>query len=92
MSETDFIFDRVEEKDGYCDYWFRVTGETKDELTRKYMEQSMVEVSGVVFGMTDGQWGVKRIFPFNYDIITPDDKDLENLVRDIASKKAKAAR
>lgn len=85
MKETDFILDRVVSK--YGDYWFRVTGETKTELTNKYMEQSMAEVSEVVFSIQDGQFGVKRTFPFNYDVVAnPNDKELQSVLQNVAFK------
>lgn len=86
MKESDFIFDRIE-GGKYCDYWFRVIGETQMELTRKYMEQSMVDVTEVVFSIQDGQWGIKRLFPFNYDVIAPsDDKELYTILKNVAFK------
>lgn len=86
MKETDFIFDRIE-GGKYCDYWFKVTGDTKEELTDRYMEQSMVEVTEAVFSIQDGQWGIKRLFPFNYDVITPwDDKDVYEVLKNAAFK------
>ena len=89
MKEIDFVFDRVE-GGKYCDYWFRVTGETKTELTDKYMEQSMVEVTEVVFSIQDGQWGIKRLFPFNYDVITPsNDNELYTMLKNIVFKTLK---
>jgi len=86
MKESDFILDRI---DGgkYCDYWFRIIGETKKELTDRYMEQSMVEVNEAVFSIQDGQWGIKRLFPFNYDVITPsEDKELYTMLKNVAFK------
>ena len=86
MKETDFIFDRVE-GGKHCDCWFRVTGETKAELTDKYMEQSMVEVTEAVFSIQDGQWGIKRLFPFNYDVITPSEhEELYTILKNVAFK------
>ena len=79
----DFIFDRVE-GGKYCDYWFSVVGETQRELTEKYMEQSMVAVTGAVFSLQDGQWGIRRQFPFNYDVITPNDSGLYELIKQVA--------
>ena len=52
MKESDFILDRIE-GGKYCDYWFRVIGETKKELTDRYIEQSMVEVTEAVFSIQD---------------------------------------
>lgn len=87
MKADDFIFDRAE-GGKYCDYWFHVVGESKDELTKKYMEQSMIEVTSVVFGIQDGQFGIKRLFPFNYDIVeNPDDRELYNILKELAWSK-----
>lgn len=86
MKASEFVFDRVT-GGKYCDYWFRVTGETKKELTERYMEQSMVEVSEVVFSIQDGQFGVKRVFPFNYDVVSnPEDKELQSALEKVAFK------
>ena len=47
----------------------------------------MVEVTEAVFSIQDGQWGIKRLFPFNYDVITPsDDKELYTMLKDVAFK------
>lgn len=34
MKREDFIFDHMD--DEYEDYWFKVVGDTKDELTKKH--------------------------------------------------------
>ena len=47
MKREDFIFDHMD--DEYEDYWFKVVGDTKDELTKKYMEMCMVSVTEVVY-------------------------------------------
>lgn len=85
MNKSDFIFDRIE-GGKYCDYWFRVIGETKTELTNRYMEQSMIEVSEVSFSIQDGQIGVKKLFPFNnYSVVTnPKDKELQKVLEEVA--------
>lgn len=84
MKEKDFILDHVDDKT--LDYWFNIIGDTKRELTEKYMEQSMVEVCEGVFSVGDGQWGIKRLFPFNYDVITPsEDKELYQTLKRLAT-------
>lgn len=91
MKKSDFIFSHVDINEPYCDYWFDIVGDTKEELTDKYMEQSMVEVSAAVFGIQDGQWGIKRLFPFNYDVITPsEDEELRNILQNKAFETHKA--
>mgnify|MGYP003571350661 CR=1 FL=1 len=79
MKIEDFVFNHKDAK--YSDYWFDIVGETADELSRKYMEQSMIGVTQAVYCIQDGQWGIKRVFPFNFEVITPDDKELERLIR-----------
>lgn len=89
IRESDFIFDRIE-GGKYCDYWFRVVGETKHDLTDRYMEQSMVEVTEAVFSIQDGQWGIKRLFPSNCDVITPsEDRELYTALKNVAFKALK---
>lgn len=83
MRKEDFVFDHRD--DEFEDYWFRVTGDTKDELTAKYMEMCMVEVTGVVYSRKENLLGVKRLFPFNYDVITPDDDKLKDIVVSIVN-------
>ena len=66
MKKADF---KLYNKDiEYEDYWFRVSGESKDELTQLHMEQSLVEINEVVYSKADDIVGVRLIFPFN-DII-----------------------
>lgn len=78
MKKEDFIFDHKEDK--YEDYWFKVTGETKEELTRRYMEMCMVEVTDVVYSKHDNAVGIKRLFPFNYDVVLSNDEDIKELL------------
>ena len=88
MNPNDFVFKKCDGSK-YYDYWFEVVGETKEHLTNKYMEQSMVCVSEAVFSIQDGQWGIKRVFPFNYDVITPDDNELYEILKSVAFNKLK---
>ena len=92
MKREDFIFDHMD--DEYEDYWFKVVGDTKDELTKKYMEMCMVSVTEVVYSNKEQVLGIKRLFPFNYDVIMPDDTELkdmlESLVNDDGTFEAKS--
>lgn len=63
MNKSDFEFIRKDDK--MQDYWFKVNGETKKELTNKYMEQSMIEVSHVVLSLVDNALGIQKEFLFN---------------------------
>ncbi len=77
MNAEDFIFDHVDEQ--YQDYWFKVIGNTKKELTEQYMEMSMVEVTEVVYSVKENIVGVKQLFPFNYQVIGSTDKGLRKI-------------
>lgn len=81
MNAKDFIFDRYDSE--YEDYWFKVTGDTKKELTDKYMEMCMIEVTEVVYSVKEDIVGVKQLFPFNYQVIEPTDETLKNLLIDL---------
>lgn len=87
MKQEDFVFKRMDAK--YSDYWFDIVGDTAKELTHKYMDQSMVGVTGAVFSIQDGQWGIRRQFPFNYDVITPNDSELYELLKCAAFERLK---
>lgn len=89
MKAEDFILDHVDHN-GYEDYWFLVTGEAKKELTDKYMDMCMVEVSEVVYSRREDTIGVKRLFPFNYDVIMPEDEELKKIVAVLASEESEA--
>ncbi len=83
MRKEDFVFDHKD--DVFEDYWFKVIGDTKKELTKKYMDMCMVEVAGVVYSRKENQLGVKRLFPFNFDVIIPNDDHLKELVVSIVN-------
>lgn len=84
MRKEDFIFDYKD--DEYEDYWFDVVGETKKELTNKYMEMCMVSVSKVVYSNRQKTIGIIRVFPFNYDVIISDDAELKNILKSLAGE------
>ena len=81
MNTKDFIFDHYDSE--YKDYWFKVIGDTKKELTDKYMEMCMVEVTEVVYSIEEDIVGVKQLFPFNYQVIESTDETLKNLLIDL---------
>ena len=84
MDKSDFIFNRKDNLDNKCiDYWFDIKGKTQQELTDKFMEQGMVAVSGCVYSLVDKQIGIKRIFPWNYDVILVEDKQLSNILEEL---------
>ena len=79
----DFVF---QTKLDNGDYWFDIKNETAKKLTEKYMEQSMIAVTEAVYGTSDGLYGIKRIFPWNFDVICPKDEELEKILKQLVKK------
>jgi hypothetical protein len=85
MKKEDLKFKEVNEDNGYIDYWFFVEGETAKELTDKYMEQGMIGVTEVVYSKDEDIVGVKRQFPWNFDVIIDNNSLLKELLKSIIS-------
>lgn len=85
MKKEDFKFDRKECETGHEDYWFKVSGETKKELTEKYMEQSMVSITDCVYSKDEDVVGLKRLFPFNYDVVLCDNNELKQTLKELSA-------
>ena len=83
MRKEDFKIGIIECKDGHIDYWFYVNGETEKELTNKYREMCMIGVTEVVYSKDEDIVGIKRLFPFNYDVVLSDDESLKELLKSI---------
>lgn len=71
--------------DEFEDYWFSVKGETQAELSKEYMEMCMVAVTYVVYSRKENKIGVRRQFPFNYDVIIPTNHALAELLVSLAN-------
>lgn len=84
MNKADFKFTKFDSE--YQDYWFEVIGDTRDELTRKYMEMCMVCVTDVVYSKVDDVVGVKQLFPFNYQVVMSSDDKLKQLLIEIVDE------
>lgn len=87
MKKEDFEFYTMIEPHKDC--WFRISGDTQKELTEKYMEQSMVGITEAVYSLKDSVYGLKRLFPFNFDIIEPDDKELAIILKEASEEAIK---
>ena len=86
ISKNNFKLSHVDKQNGHEDYWF-VTDKTSDEyLTNKYMEMCMVCVPEVVYSKDENVVGVKWLFPFNYDVILSDDKELKNILMELSNE------
>ena len=81
MCKTDFKFDKFEPE--YQDYYFKVSGETQDELTHEYMEQCMVCVFGVIYSKVDDVVVIQQLFPFNCAVVESKDETLKQLLIEI---------
>lgn len=83
MRKEDFRLKEVDRSNGHIDYWFNVNGETEKELTDKYAEMCMVEVTSVVYSKDEDVVGVRRQFHWNYDVIISDDDSLKEMLKSI---------
>ena len=84
MNKEDFTLLRVDRKDGHEDYWYETSKVANEYLTDKYMEQSMKAVFRVVYSKDEDIVGIERTFPFNYDVITPEDDELKSILRELS--------
>ena len=87
MNIKDFIFEHYDSE--YEDYWFKVIGDTRKELTDQYMEMCMIEVTEVVYSVKEDFVGIKLLFPFNYQVVKSTDETLKNLLIDLTKNLAK---
>lgn len=78
MNEKDFNFIKYDED--YKDYWFKVGGDTKNFITEKYMEQSLIEVAEIVYSKLEDVLGIKLLFPFNFRVDIINDEELKKIV------------
>lgn len=83
MDKTNFKFIRLDSPDNFKDYWFKTDKVSDKELSQKYMEQSMVGVTEVVYCKYNGEIGIKRIFPFNFDVIVVNDPELRSILEEL---------
>lgn len=83
MNKTDFRLLRNEKDGEHDDYWFEVTGESRKELEDTYMEMCMVGIDEVVYSKDEDLVGVKRIFPFNFDVIIHKDTGLNLILNEL---------
>ena len=86
MDKTNFKFERLDNTDGHEDYWFKTDSISDKELSERYMEQGLVGVTDVVYSKDDNMIGIKRVFPFNFDVIVPEDLELKEILKELAEK------
>jgi len=86
FNKNDFKLNKKDIDGGHEDYWFAVNGETAEALTDKYMEMCMIGVTEVVYSKDEDVVGVKRLFPFNYDVVMSDNNDLKSMLKELADE------
>lgn len=84
INKKDFELIRKDITEQHEDYWFKVSGDSKNFLTDEYMEQAMIEVTDVVYSLDEDAVGVKRLFLFNFDVVLSDNKELKNILRELS--------
>jgi hypothetical protein len=86
MKREDFKFDHLDEE--FEDYWFTVSGPTKEELALRYNDVDEIEVVGAVFSTSEDIYGVKRRFLCNSitDVVMQDDPELKAMLISLVSE------
>lgn len=84
MKVEDFTLEKIDTEQGHQDYWFKVSGETKQELTQMYMEQAMIAVTGCVYSKDENIVAIKRLFPFNFNVVFSDNEELKQILIQLA--------
>jgi hypothetical protein len=80
MNKLDFTLDRKENENDHEDYWFKITGNSQKELEKEVWEMCMSGVFRVVYSKDEGIVGVRRDFPFNWDVILSSNEELKNIL------------
>lgn len=74
---------RLDSPDKFKGYWFETDKISNEELSKKYMTQSMIGITEVAYCKYNGIMGVKRIFPFNFDVVVVDDPELRSILEEL---------
>ena len=80
MKMEDFEFIRKDINGVHEDYYFKVSGESKEQLTKKYYKHGMVEVAKCIYSKGEDVIGIQRQYPFNYDVIIIKNTELKNIL------------
>lgn len=83
MDKTNFKFIRLDSPDKFNDYWFKTDKISDKELSKKYMEQNMIGITKVVYCKYNGEIEIKRIFPFNFDVVVVNDPELRSILEEL---------
>lgn len=83
MDKTNFKFIRLDSPDKFKDYWFKTDKISNEELSKKYMTQSMIGITEVVYCKYNRIMGIKRVFPFNFDVVIVNDPELRSILEEL---------
>lgn len=83
MNSFDFKFTKFDPE--FSDFWFEISGESADILTKTYSEANVLGVTGVMYSELDDSVQVKRLLlkgasVSGYDIITSNDANLKEIL------------
>jgi hypothetical protein len=86
MNKLDFELLRNDNdnENGHDDYWFKVKGDSLEELDKDYMETGMVGVSEIVYSKDEDVVGIKRLFHFSWDVILVNNKELKGILKELS--------
>lgn len=91
MNSFDFKFTKFDPE--FSDFWFEISGESADILTKEYSEGNILGVTDVVYSELDDSVQIKRLLlkgvsVSGYDMITSNDASLkETLVSKVSEIK-----
>lgn len=83
MTKDNFTLIRIDDSDGHEDYWFTADEETLNELENDVREMCMVGVTEIVYSKDEDIVGIKRQFPFNFDVVLSDNEELKSILKEI---------
>lgn len=86
MNRKDFLFEKLDTSDGHRDYWFKVTGTSRDVLERDLAETGFRAVFRYVYSQDEDLVGVERVFVFNRDVILYEDNELKEILKSLAEE------
>lgn len=86
MNRKDFLFEKLDTSDGHRDYWFKVTGTSRDVLERDLAETGFRAVFRCVYSQDEDLVGVERVFVFNRDVILYEDNELKEILKSLAEE------
>lgn len=83
MNSFDFKFTKFDPE--FSDFWFEISGESSEILTKAYSEANVLGVTGVMYSEIDDSVQVKRLLlkgtsVSGYDIITSNDANLKEIL------------